>query len=251
MSLESLCMNVDERAAAGFGRAAAAYERGRPGYPADAVTWLAERLGLRSGRTVVDLGAGTGKLSRLLAETGARVVAVEPVEEMRRFLETVRGVEAVDGTAEALPFPDASADAFTVAQAFHWFEPAEALAEIHRVLRPGSALAFLWNRLDEADPLTAAFAAVLARYRAHAHVGRECEEGFDRTALFTPAELRTFVNEQEVDAETLADRLASESSIAVLPDQQRKQALSEARALAPRKVVLRYVTEVYVSNRRA
>ena len=242
-------MDVDERAVAGFGRAAEAYERGRPGYPADAVAWAAEKLGLGPGRTVLDLGAGTGKLSRPLVGTGARVVAVEPVERMRRLLETVAGVEALAGAAEAIPLPDASADACTIAQAFHWFEPVAALAEIHRVLRPGSALALLWNHPDEADPLTAAFTAVLARYRVHRPVGDAWPEGFDRAGLFTPTEVRTFVNVQELDAETIADRLASESSIAVLPEEQRRQALREVRVLAPRTIVLRYVTEVYVSNR--
>jgi SAM-dependent methyltransferase len=242
---------VDARAVTGFGGGAEAYERGRPGYPADAVAWLAERLSLQPGRTVLDLGAGTGKLSRLLVETGARVVAVEPVEEMRQLLETVMGVEALAGAAEAIPLPDASADACTIAQAFHWFAPVLALAEIHRVLRPGSALGLLWNRLDEADPLTAAFAGVLSRYRAHAPVGSAWSEGYDRADLFTPIEVRTFANVQELDAETIADRLASESSIAVLPEEQRLQAIREARTLAPGTVVLRYVTEVYVSNRRA
>jgi SAM-dependent methyltransferase len=244
-------MPVDKRAVVGFGGGAEAYERGRPGYPADAVAWLAQRLSLGPGRTVLDLGAGTGKLSRLLVETGARVVAVEPVEEMRRLLETVTGVEALAGAAEAIPLPDVSVDACTIAQAFHWFEPVVALAEIHRVLRPGSALALLWNRLDEADALTAAFTEVLARYRAHAPVGYGWSEGYERADLFTPIELRTFANVQELDAETIADRLASESSIAVLPAEQRRQALREVRALAPGTVVLRYVTEVYVSNRRA
>ena len=199
---------------------------------------------------MLDLGAGTGKLSRLLVETGARVVAVEPVEQMRRLLETVTGVEALAGAAEAIPLPDASADACTIAQAFHWFEPVVALAEIHRVLRPGSALGLLWNRLDEADPLTASFVAVLARYRAHAPVGYAWSGGLRPIDLFTPIELRTFANVQVLDAQTIADRLASESSIAVLPEEQRRHALGEVQALAPGPVVLRYVTEVYVSNRR-
>jgi ubiquinone/menaquinone biosynthesis C-methylase UbiE len=241
---------VDQRAATSFGLAAEAYERGRPGYPDEALAWLAKKLRLAPGRTVVDLGAGTGILSRLLVETGARVVAVEPVEEMRGFLEALTGVEAVAGTAEAIPLADASAHACTIAQAFHWFKPVAALAEIHRVLRPGSSLALLWNRLDDADPLTAAFTAVLARHRAHPPVGDTWPEGFERAALFTPPELRRFANAQELDAELLADRLASESSIAALPEAPRRQALREVRALARGKVVLRYVTEVYVSNRR-
>lgn len=242
---------VDRRAEAGFGRAAAEYERGRPGYPPDAIAWLGERLALGPGRTVGDLGAGTGKLSRLLGETGARVVAVEPVEKMRRLLGAIPGVEVLAGEAEAIPLADGSADACTVAQAFHWFAPEAALAEIHRVLRPGSGLALLWNLLDESDPLTAAFAGILARHRAHPPLRSAWPETFERSGLFEPDGVRTFPNVQELDAEMLADRLASESSIAVLPDGRRRRALREARDLAPAASVnLRYVTEVHVSNRR-
>jgi ubiquinone/menaquinone biosynthesis C-methylase UbiE len=99
---------------------------------------------------VCDLAAGTGKLTRLLAATGADVVAVEPVPGMREQLAaTAPEVELLDGTAEAIPLPDGSVDALTVAQAFHWFDPAVALAEIRRVLRPGGALAILFNKRDE------------------------------------------------------------------------------------------------------
>src|SRR4029450_13324531 len=126
----------------GCAGSAEAYAGGRPGYPAAAVAWLARRLALGPGRTVVDLGAGTGQLSRLLGETGARVVAVEPVEEMRTLL---TGVEVLAGTAESIPLPDASADAVTAAQAFHWFDGPTALAEIAGVLAPGGAPAPVWN----------------------------------------------------------------------------------------------------------
>jgi SAM-dependent methyltransferase len=125
-------------ASMGFARAAAAYERGRPGYPSAAVDFLAARLRLGPGRRVVDLAAGTGTLARSLPATGAEVIAVEPVAEMRAALPA--RARAVDGTAEA------SADAVAVAQAFHWFDGDAALAEIHRVLRPGGALALVWNR---------------------------------------------------------------------------------------------------------
>ena len=158
-------MGLHPWARVGFGRGARAYERARPVYPAEAVAWLAESLDLRPGQTVVDLGAGTGKLSGLLVPTGARVVAVEPVAEMRRLLERVAGVEVLDGAAEAIPLPDASADAVSVAEAFHWFHSDEALGEIHRVLRPACALALVWNRLDSTDPVSAAFQEVLERYR--------------------------------------------------------------------------------------
>ncbi len=139
-----------EPAALAFGPAAAYYERSRPSYPPAAIDALLRHLGIGPGRRVLDLAAGTGKLTRLLAGTGADVVAVEPVEGMREQLaQAVPEVEALDGTAEAIPLPDASVDAVTVAQAFHWFRFDESLAEIRRVLRPGGGLAILFNERDE------------------------------------------------------------------------------------------------------
>jgi protein-L-isoaspartate O-methyltransferase len=140
--------------AAGFARAADVYERTRPEYPPDAVAWLADRLELRPESVVVDVAAGTGKLTRLLVPSGARVVAVEPLPEMRAQLrEAVPGVEALEGTAEAPPLPDACADAVTVAAAFHWFRRDEALAEFARVLRPGGRLAIVYNLRDPESEL--------------------------------------------------------------------------------------------------
>ena len=133
-----------------FGPAAGDYEAARPSYPAEAVDLLRRELGVGPGARVCDLAAGTGKLTRLLAGTGAEVVAVEPVPGMReQLVATSPEVEALDGTAEAIPLPDASVDVVTVAQAFHWFRFEEALAEIGRVLRPGGALAILFNQRDE------------------------------------------------------------------------------------------------------
>src|SRR4051812_49689449 len=122
-------------AARGFARSAEAYDRARPEYPPDAVAWLARRLGLRPGRRAVDLAAGTGKLTRPLAATGAEVVAVEPVAEMRaRIGPGAAGV--LDGTAEAIPLPDDSADAGTVGQAFHWVDGPAAVPGVPPRLRP-------------------------------------------------------------------------------------------------------------------
>jgi len=136
--------------ASAFGPAAGDYEAARPSYPAEAVELLERELGVGPGARVCDLAAGTGKLTRLLAATGADVVAVEPVPGMReQLLATTPGVEVHDGTAEAIPLPDGSVDVVTVAQAFHWFRFEEALAEIARVLRPGGALAILFNQRDE------------------------------------------------------------------------------------------------------
>ena len=137
-------------AAQAFGSVAGEYERARPSYPPEAIALLRRELGIGPGARVCDLAAGTGKLTRLLVSTGADVVAVEPVAGMREQLaEVLPDVEALDGTAEAMPLPDESVDAVTVAQAFHWFRFDEALAEIRRVLRPGRGFAILFNERDE------------------------------------------------------------------------------------------------------
>ncbi|HMJ74516.1 MAG TPA: methyltransferase domain-containing protein, partial [Iamia sp.] len=144
---------VMRAAAEGFSAGADDYERGRPSYPADAVEVLCRQLGIGPGARVLDLAAGTGKLTRLLVPTGAEVVAVEPVSEMRRRLRAnVPQALVLDGTAEKLPLPDRSVDAVTVAQAFHWFDPEVALKEIAWVLKPGGGLGLIWNERDTREP---------------------------------------------------------------------------------------------------
>ena len=236
----------------GYTRAAAAYERGRPGYPPDAVDYLAARLRLGPGRTVVDLAAGTGKLTRALLVTGAEVVAVEPVAEMRAALPA--GARAVDGTAEAMPLDDASADAVAVAQAFHWFDGDAAVAEIHRVLRPGGAVALVWNRRRMDDPLNQAINDLIAPYRGHPsafHTGA-WRAAFDRTELFGPLEERVFPNDHVLDADGLVDRIASVSFIATLDEKKRMKVLHAVRALAgAERVSIRQDAEVQVAKRLA
>ena len=219
-------------AASGFSRAAAAYERARPGYPADAVSWLSRRLGLEAGRTVVDLAAGTGKLTRLLTPTGARVIAVEPVAEMRGLIDPP--AEALEGTAEAIPLPGESADAVTVAQAFHWFDFERALPELRRVLRPGGGLAVIWNRRGRDDGLNKAIEELIGPFRAGTptHIGRPWEPAFARSSLFGPVEERSFDNPQCFDADGLAERIGSTSFIATLPDDERERVLERTRELA-------------------
>jgi SAM-dependent methyltransferase len=242
---------IHRAAARGFSRSADAYERARPDYPPDAMDWLARRIRIGPGRVVVDLAAGTGKLTRPLIATGARVVAVEPLAEMRRAIG--QGAEVLDGTAEAIPLPDAAADAVTVGQAFHWFDGAAALAEIHRVLRPGGALAVVWNSRPLDDPVHAAMERIIAPHRGAtpAHQSGTWQDAFADTGLFGALEERAFPHAGPADADALADRVGSTSFIAALPDGARGEVLAAVRAIAADGPVrLPYVCEVFACDRR-
>jgi SAM-dependent methyltransferase len=242
---------VHEAAARGFARSADAYDRARPDYPEPAIAWLADRLDLRPGRSVVDLAAGTGKLTRPLAATGATVVAIEPVAEMRARIGPA-AERVLDGTAEAMPLPDDSADAVTVGQAFHWFDGPAALAEIHRVLRPDGALALIWNRRPLDHPVHAAIARIIEPYRGDtpAHRSGDWRAAFATTTLFGPLEERTFEHARPHDADALADRVGSTSFVAALDDGPRAEVIAAVRALAADgPVELPYVCEVLVCDR--
>jgi SAM-dependent methyltransferase len=237
----------------GFDRGAEAYERGRPGYAPEAVSFLVERLGLAAGRTVVDLGAGTGKLSRLLVASGARVIAVEPVRAMRELIGS-RAIEVVAGTAEEIPLQAASADAVTVAQAFHWFRADETLAEVHRILRPGGALAVVRNRRDLSDPTQQAFQRILDAHRGHRPLEPELdvERALAGSGRFGAPELRSHAHAHELEAEGLVAQALSETSIALLDGDDRAAAEAAFRRLAdnlPARFRLRYVTDVYAADR--
>lgn len=244
-------MDVHPVAHAGFASGANAYARGRPGYPSAALHWLVQRLGLRPGAVIFDLAAGTGILSRALAATGARVIAVEPVAEMRRLVGP--GIEAVEGKAEAIPLADRSADVVTVGQAFHWFDGDAALAEIHRVLRPEGFLGLLWNVRRMQDPIHAAIEDLIASHceSVPRHGTGAWRQALARTALFGPLEEVGFAHEQLLDREALAARVASTSAIAALPESERARVLEGVRALAEEgPVTLRYTCEVQVAQRR-
>jgi len=244
---------IDPVAAAGFGRAAEVYERARPSYPPDAIDWLLARTDVGEGDTIVDLGAGTGKLTRLLAPSGARVIAIEPIPEMRALI----GVgDVMDGTAEAIPLADGSAALVTVAQAFHWFDLDRALPEIHRVLRSDGSLVLVWNMRDLEDPVQRGVEDLLAPVRGRRVAAQR--EGRWRaplaeSPLFGELETAEFRFEQWFTVEDLVDRVRSTSFVAAMTDEERRPLLDDVRALVAghdEPFSYPYVTEVLITPRR-
>ena len=239
-----------------FGGAGDAYERGRPGYPPDAVAWMAMSLGIDADARVVDLAAGTGKFTRALSPFARRLVAFEPLEGMWRHLhEASPALPAAAATAERIPLRNQSVDAITVAQAFHWFRAEEALAEIRRVLRPGGRLGLVWNRRDQSVPWVAELGRLLDRYERDTprFAKRLWSRAFDSNAPFTPLEERTFRYEQELDVAGLQDRVVSVSFVAALDDDEKATVLDEVVRIASglgERFALPYVTEVFCCSRR-
>lgn len=246
---------MHEAAAMGFARSADAYERGRPDYPQTAVEWLTQRLDLHAGCTVIDLAAGTGKLTRLLARTGTAVIGVEPVHAMcEGFVRLLPEVPIVEGTAEAIPLRTGCADAVTVAQAFHWFDGRAALAEVHRVLRPGGVLALLWNRRDLEDPIHRHISRIIDPHRGDtpSHHSGQWRAALRETARFQPSVEVAFDHQQVLDEDGVIDRVTSTSFIAALPPTQLEEVVTALRALvtgAGGRVTLPYRTEVQTFTR--
>lgn len=246
--------SVHEAAARGFQLGAEAYERSRPDYPAEAVDRLVQELEVGRGTRVMDVGAGTGKLTRQLIPTGATLIAVEPVEAMRRQIATVcLGVPVVAGVAEALPFADGSVDAVVVAQAFHWFHGDRALAEIHRVLKRSGRMGLVWNARDTSTAWVADLQEIIDT--AEAGVPREAtgkwRRAFEESQLFGTLHQRRFSHVQRLDRQGLVERVASMSFVATLPDGRRKEILARVEGLAERvrggngAIELPYVTDLY------
>jgi SAM-dependent methyltransferase len=235
-------MDVHRSAAEGFERAADAYERGRPGYPERAVAWLAEALGIGPGLTVVDLAAGTGKLTRQLLPFGAELVAVEPVAGMRaRLASALPGVRVETGTAESMPLEDGAADAVVVGQAFHWFDGARALAEIHRVLRPGGGLGLIWNVRDESVPWVAELTRIIEPHRGDTprYLSGRWREAFAATGLFQPLREHGFSHAQTGDRAMVRDRMGSVSFVATLGEAERARVLAALAELLDSHPALR------------
>ncbi len=251
-------MSIHPSASAGFSRAAASYERGRPGYPRLAVEWLCQRLDLAPGRTVLDLGAGTGKLTRELMPSGASVMALEPIAEMAEVLRRVAPAATVlTATAASTGLPAKAVDAATAGQSFHWFSDESSLLEIHRVLRSGAPLGLVWNHRDLADPLWMNVDAMMEAYR-HGEPTYRSGEWMERLAesgLFLEPEGRVFEHRQALTPEQLVDRVVSVSYIAIRPSDERarlaKQVLSlglDAAGQTGGLVGLPYRTEVWITR---
>ena len=224
-------MTSDERQqarAVSFGAVADAYERGRPPYPPEAIDWLLPAGAAR----VLDLGAGTGKLTRQLAGRGLDVTAVEPSEGMREQLRrVVPGVRALAGTAERIPLPGRSVDAVLVAQAWHWVDPVVAVPEVARVLRPGGLLGLLWNIRDERADWVAKLGAALRRSDGPQSASNTVSSAPLVGPPFGPVERHDVEWVHHIPPDALIDMVASRSYVITLPTADRAALLSEVRRL--------------------
>jgi SAM-dependent methyltransferase len=227
-------MSVHDAASKGYSAAADTYVAGRPDYPAETGDWLRDVVGLGAGRSVLDLGSGTGKFLPYLRQTGARLLALEPVAAMRdKLVQENRDVEIVPGIASDIGLPDGAVDAVVCAQAFHWFATAEAIAEIRRVLVPGGVLGLIWNVRDERMPWVAALTALIDVHEAGAPRYRT---GAWRRMF--PAEGFAFLGEDHAPNQhvgsperVILDRTLSVSFIAALPQDQQAELAGRVRAL--------------------
>jgi SAM-dependent methyltransferase len=221
-------------AAAGYGQAAQVYARGRPGFPPQALDWLMDDLQLGPQKVAVELGAGTGKFTRLLTQTGAEVVAVEPVAAMLAVLAADQpAVRTLRASAEDLPFAAASVDAVICAQSFHWFATPAAMSEIQRVLKPGGMLGLIWNVRDRSVGWVETLTHIMNRYEGDAprYDDGEWRKVFPAPG-FGPMREKSVPHAHTGDAKrVIVDRVASVSFIAALPEVTRRTVLDEVRAL--------------------
>lgn len=212
-----------DRWARSFGAVAESYDRGRPGYPAEAVRWLVGR----EAASVLEVGAGTGKLTTELVAQGHDVLATDPDEQMLDLLRArVPEARALVASAEELPAGDRVVDVVIAAQSFHWFDHALALPEIARVLKPGGVLALVWNLRDVRIPWVRRFGDLIGTQEQLA----DPTEVLGASALFDPPEAETFMVWQDINRETIVDLVASRSNISTLDDEARAAKLAEVVA---------------------
>jgi SAM-dependent methyltransferase len=214
-----------------FETVAAEYERYRPDYPEEALRWAAGRLGLDSGARVLDVGAGTGKLTRGLVALGFDTVAVEPGGPMLAQLrEAVTAAEAHVASAEAIPLPDESVHAAFAGQAFHWFDAGRAVPELHRVIAAGGGLALLWNWWDERDPLQAELGALIG-YAGHRPYR---DDELPGEPWFRELSRTVVESTQESTPDALVGYLSTASAFLTAEPEEREDSLRSVHELASR-----------------
>jgi SAM-dependent methyltransferase len=240
----------------GFGRDAPVYARGRPGFPPESLDWLRQELELGPGKRVVELGAGTGKFTRLLTRTGAEVLAVDPVAPMLEQLAAEQpGVKTLLASAQNLALGDASTDAVVCAQSFHWFATREALREILRILKPGGVLGLVWNVRDESVDWVAALTRIMSPHEGDAprYYKGEWRAAFPMTGLGPFQERRVAHAHTGSPEQVIVDRVASVSFIAALPPAPRNEVIGQLRALirdtptlaGKAEISMPYATQMY------
>ncbi len=211
---------LEDRFRFSFGRVAEEYERARPPYADAGVDWALQHLELGSGARVLDLAAGTGRLTQALVARPLEVVAVEPDDEMRRVLvRSAPGIEVLAGRAEDIPLPDASVDAVTVGQAFHWFETERALAEMRRVVRGGGGFALFWNQFNHDDPLLGPVDDLLRARRPPEARRPQWRDRYD-ARQFGPLEERSFDEERRMSVDDVVSWVASTSPVIAAPPEE-------------------------------
>ena len=239
----------------GFADSADVYERGRPGYPEALLDELFARLGLGQRSQVLDLGAGTGKLTRQLAARAAGVSAVEPSGDMRRVLarEAPRA-QLLDGSAERIPLDDGSVDAVFCGQAFHWFDGEKALPEIARVLAPHGGLALLWNVALTREPELVALMdreRIKSQRPEHRHDTLIWQKAFDGDHRFGPLHKLDAEHTQHLSADDYVAQIASRSYMASLPNDERTRVMSEVKRIAgDGEVKVRYRTDAWWTTKQ-
>ena len=214
-----------------FESVAAEYERHRPEYPEEALRWAAEQLGLAPGARVLDVGAGTGKLTRGLVALGFELVAVEPGAPMLAQLRVaVPEAEALEGPAEAIPLPDASVQAAFAGQAFHWFDRPRALPELHRVIKPSGGLVLLWNWWNERDPLQRELGELIG-YAGHEPYQ---DEELPGEPWFREVGRTVVETLEESSPEALVGYLSTASAFLTAEPEEREESLRAVHELASR-----------------
>lgn len=245
------------QSAMGFDAAAEDYQRGRPEFPAGAMALLAAQLRVAQNCIAVDVGAGTGKLTRALLKTGTKVIALEPVEGMRKkFAALLPGTWAVGGVAEHIPFKSGIADSAVAGNAFHWFANPVALAEIKRVLKPRGRLGLIWTWVDESVGWVAEFSRMVEQYQGDTprHTDGTWKYVLDHFDGFGMVTHQCFRFVQTGDFKLISDHVVSVSFIAKMGARDRQHVISQARNLiethpstaGQAHVELPYRTDLYV-----